>query len=168
MARALASRDWRQATVTAAGIADPLASELVTWLRLLSAGGEATETQGFIARHPDWPNQAGLRRRLGEALVAASSRTICPAACLPGVPYADAAITAAAADALRQAWIDGGQSAAEEQAFLRKWSGAIDPLTARRRFEHLVWQDGAGALREAARLGSATAAARAWAFSRWT
>ncbi len=163
MARALASRDWRQATVTAAGIADPLASELVTWLRLLSAGGEATETEGFIARHPGWPNQAGLRRRLGEALAAASGRTICPAACLPGVPYADAAITAAAADALRQAWIDGGQSAAEEQAFLRRWSGAIDPLTAQRRFEHLVWQDGAGALREAARRGSASAAARAWA-----
>lgn len=165
MKQAVAARDWRRAAAIATSIADPLASELVTWLRLLSLGGEAGDVEAFIARHPDWPNQAGLRRRLGEALAAAASRAVCPGVCLPGLPYADAANNAAAIAALRMFWIGGVQTAAAEQAFLRKWSSVLDAPTASRRFERLVWQEdtSAAAVRDAARLGSDAAAARAWA-----
>ncbi len=164
IARALRAQDWQRAATVASGIADPLAGELVTWLRLLRGGG-AGEVEAFIARHPDWPNQAGLRHRVAEALAATASATICPESCLPGLPYADAAAGAAAAAALRQLWISGVQDAADEQAFLRRWSGALDPLTSSRRFARLVWQDGAtaAALRQATRLGADAAAPRAWA-----
>ncbi len=163
MAQALKTQDWRRATAIAAGIADPLASQLVTWLRLLRVGGQAGEVEAFIARHPNWPNQPGLRRRLGEALAAAANGAVCPGQCLPGLPYADAASDVAAILVLRRFWTDDVQSAADEQAFLRAWSGALDPAASARRFERLVWQDGAAALRQATRLGPDAAAARAWA-----
>ncbi len=163
MAQALRTQDWRRATAIAAGIADPLASQLVTWLRLIRNGGEAGEVDAFIVRHPNWPNQPALRRRLGEALAATANGAVCPGQCLPGLPYADAASDLAAIVALRRYWIDDVQSAAGEQAFLSAWSGAVDPATSARRFERLVWQDGIAALREATRLGPDAAAAHAWA-----
>ena len=57
------------AQAQATGSADPVATEVATWLRLqIEGGGTASEIDGFLRAHPDWPGRAQLGQRLQEAL----------------------------------------------------------------------------------------------------
>ncbi len=163
MRRLLSSHDWAGASARAAGVADPLASTLVAYIRLLSpGGGGAGEIAGFIAQHPQWPDQAGLRQRRDEALSAEAQAALGTPE-TAALPAASAALRAVAAASLRRAWIDGFTSPdAERRA--AAWSPMLDPPSQTARFERLVWVDAAAALRQVGRLsGQERAAALAWA-----
>ena len=61
---AIRADQWGEAQSAAAAYADPVATKLVTYFRLLSPGAaSADEITAFVARNPDWPNQALLERR---------------------------------------------------------------------------------------------------------
>src|SRR6516164_928415 len=60
---------WADAQRAAAAYADPVATKLVTYYRLLAPGAAtADEIADFMAQSPDWPNQALLERRRQEAI----------------------------------------------------------------------------------------------------
>ena len=60
---------WADAQLAASSYADPVATKLVTYYRLLTPGGAtASEITDFMQQNPDWPNQALLERRRQEAI----------------------------------------------------------------------------------------------------
>ena len=143
-----------------------------------------------MAQSPDWPNQALLERRRQEAIAAEPDQASVLAQCgrnqltLPQAmlrcaeAQANGGNNAEAAEQARRAWIAGITDAAEEAAFLRRWSGAVRPEDQWERFQHLAWQrrgsggppdpaprsgasdDGRGAARAAARCARRRCAAR--------
>jgi soluble lytic murein transglycosylase len=159
---------WPDAHSAAATYADPVATKLVTYFRLLAPGAAtAEEIAAFMALSPDWPNQALMERRRQEAIAAEPDQANVLAQCernqltLPQAMLrcAEAQATgghnAEAADQARHAWLAGITDAAAEAAFLRRWSGAIRPEDQWERFEHLAWHDEAAAARQIPRLDPA-------------
>src|SRR5215469_13613238 len=60
---------WADAQLAASNYADPVATKLVTYYRLLTPGGAtAAEITDFMQQNPDWPNQALLERRRQDAI----------------------------------------------------------------------------------------------------
>ena len=41
----------------------PVAADVIEWHRLRAGGGTYTEVMNFLARRPDWPGEAYLRKR---------------------------------------------------------------------------------------------------------
>src|SRR5262245_38006943 len=128
---------WADAQRAAAAYADPVATKLVTYYRLLAPGAAtADEITDFLAQSPDWPNQALLERRRQEAIAAdpdlASTLAQCDrnALTLPQTllhcaeALANAGRNAEAQEDARRAWIAG---IGDEAGFLRRWSGALRP-----------------------------------------
>jgi soluble lytic murein transglycosylase len=149
---------WADAQRAAATYADPVATKLVTYFRLLSPGAAtADEITDFMARNPDWPNQAQLERRRQEAVAADPDLASTLAQCdrnrltLPQTmlhcaeALADAGRNAEAQEAAREAWIAGY---ADEPGFLRRWSGAVRAEDNWERFQRLIWRDATAAARQ--------------------
>lgn len=65
---AAAGGDWVAAEVAIAAAPDPLAHEILTWVRLRDGAGRWSDYQTFLAWHPNWPGLATLRRA-GERLI---------------------------------------------------------------------------------------------------
>lgn len=157
---------WADAQAAAASYADPVASKLVTYYRLLAPGAAtADEIVSFMQQNPDWPNQALLERRRQEAIASdpdlASTLAQCqqdkltlPAAMMHcAEAEANAGNLAAADEDARHAWVAG---IGDETDFLRRWSGAIRPADQWERFERLVAHgDDAAAARQIPRLDPA-------------
>ncbi|WP_239450574.1 lytic transglycosylase domain-containing protein [Loktanella sp. S4079] len=57
-----ASADW-DAAYTLAADADPVAADVLTWLRLRDGDATFDDYRLFVGAHPDWPGQARLRAR---------------------------------------------------------------------------------------------------------
>jgi len=156
---------WSDAQLAAASYADPVATKLVTYYRLLAPGAAtADEITDFMAQNPDWPNQALLERRRQDAIAAEPDQASALAQCERNkltlaqtmLRCAEAEATAGhtteANDAARRAWLAGITDAAAETAFLRRWSGAIRPEDKWERFSRLASHDAAAASRQVARL----------------
>ncbi len=137
---------WVEAQRAAAAYADPVATKLVTYYRLLTPGAAtADEITDFMAQSPDWPNQALLERRRQEAIAADPDLAATLAQCdrnsltLPltmlhcAEALANAGRTAEAAEAARHAWVAG--VAVDEAGFLRRWSAAVSADDHWERFE---------------------------------
>ena len=165
---AIRANRWADAQLAAAGYADPVATKLVTYYRLLAPGAAtADEISDFMAQNPDWPNQALLEHRRQEAIAAEPDQATAQALCdrnkltLPQAMlrcaevYATAGRNADAADEARRAWIEGITTPAAETAFLRRWSGAPRPDDQWARFQNLAAHDAAAAARQAPRLDPA-------------
>ena len=163
---------WADAQRYAAGYADPVATKLVTYYRLLAPGGAtADEIADFMAQNPDWPNQALLERRRQEAIAAEPDQASALAQCardkltLPQAILrcaeadANAGHNNEAAEEARKAWLTGITDPAAEAAFLHRWSGAVHAEDQWARFTHLSWHDPAAAARQIARLDPAHRAA---------
>ncbi len=171
--QALRANDWPAARAMAAADPDPLAPELVDFIRLLNPGqASARELADFLAAHPAWPDQATLEKRYGEALVLETDGHVAADLCRARAPAAAAALLrcadAVSGDArqaahwARAAWVAGLSGAADEAAFLARWSGAVGPADEAARFERLLGTDVGAARREVARLaGPAQAGAAA-------
>ena len=156
---------WSDAQAAAATYADPVATKLVTYYRLLTPGAAtAAEIADFIAKSPDWPNQALLQRRQEEAIAAEPDLANVLAECdrfQPTLPRtlvhcaeaeANAGHLAQANDDARRAWIDG---IGDDAAFLNRWTTAIRPEDQWARFQHLIEHDTTAAARQIPRLDAA-------------
>lgn len=55
--------DWAIALKLARQIKDPVATDIVTWMRLRKAGGDWREYQAFLEQNPEWPGLKVLRTR---------------------------------------------------------------------------------------------------------
>jgi soluble lytic murein transglycosylase len=160
---------WADAQHIASTYADPVASKLVTYYRLLAPGGAtADEISGFMAQNPDWPNQELLERRRQEAIATDPDLANTLAQCdrnaltLPQTmlhcaeALADAGRNADSLAEARRAWIAG---IGDEAGFLRRWSEAVRAEDDWARFQHLAARDAAAAARELPRLDPAHRAA---------
>jgi soluble lytic murein transglycosylase len=160
---------WSDAQAAASTYADPVATKLVTYYRLLTPGAAtAAEIADFMAKSPDWPNQALLQRRQDEAIAAEPDLANVLAECdriHPTLPRtlvhcaeaeANAGHLSQANDDARRAWIDG---IGDDAAFLSRWTTAIRPEDHWARFQHLIEHDPAAAARQIPRLGAAHRAA---------
>lgn len=47
----------------------PVAADVIEWHRLRAGGGTYTEVMNFLARRPDWPGEAYLRKRSEDAVI---------------------------------------------------------------------------------------------------
>lgn len=65
---AAAGGDWVAAEVAIAAAPDPLAREILAWVRLRDGAGRWPDYKTFLAWHPNWPGLATLRRA-GERLI---------------------------------------------------------------------------------------------------
>jgi soluble lytic murein transglycosylase len=159
---AIRADQWVEAQSAAAAYADPVAIKLVAYYRLLSPGAAtADEITDFMARNPDWPNQALLERRRQEAIAAepdlASTLAQCDRNALTLAPtmlhcaeaLANAGRNQEAQEEARRVWIAGYS---DEAGFLRRWSGALRESDTWERFQRLIWHDSAAAARQLPRL----------------
>jgi len=176
MMTALTAQDWPAAEALAAHDPDPLAAELVHYIRLLAPDqGSAAEIGGFAAAHPTWPDQAVLRKNLGHAIAQEAGQAQALADCRQYKPTLDVALVRcaqaelaanrpdAAAALARQAWLTGIIGEPQEAAFLADWQRFITPEIQWRRFDALDWAGNPAADRQAGRVASsrrALAAAR--------
>lgn len=60
--------DWSRAERIAAEMGETISVDIVLWSRLREGLGDWDAYAGFLARHPDWPNDATLRMR-AESLI---------------------------------------------------------------------------------------------------
>src|SRR5215472_2687608 len=111
---------WADAQRAAAAYADPVATKLVSYYRLLAPGAAtADEITDFMAQSPDWPNQALLERRRQEAIAtdpdpastlaqcARNKLTLAVAMQHCAEAVANAGRTAEAGELARQSWVAG-------------------------------------------------------------
>jgi soluble lytic murein transglycosylase len=169
---AIHANRWSDAQLAAATYADPVATKLVTYYRLLAPGAAtADEITDFMAQNPDWPNQALLERHRQEAIAAEPDQASALAQCERNkLTLAQTMLRCAEAesntghnseanDEARRAWLAGSTDAAAETAFLRRWSGALRPDDQWERFNRLAAHDAAAASRQITRLDPAHRAA---------
>ena len=149
---------WADAQAAAAQYADPVATKLVTYYRLLAPGAAtAQEIADFVASSPDWPAQAALERRRQEAVANDPDDAAVLAQCDQGkltVPaarlrcanaLANAGRNDAAAAEARRAWIAGFPDPA---GFPQRWRSVQTPADQWDRFQGLAWSDATAAARQ--------------------
>ena len=159
---------WSDAQLAASSYADPVATKLVNYFRLLTPGAAtADEITDFMAQNPDWPNQALLERRRQEAIAAEPDLASTLAQCdrnkltLPQAMLhcaeaaANAGRTGEANEEARRSWLAGITEAPAEAAFLHRWSAALRQDDQWVRFQHLAWRDAPAAERQVPRLDPA-------------
>lgn len=157
---------WAEAQLDAATEADPVASKLVTYFRLLAptGGASAAEIAAFMDDNPNWPERAKLEQRRQEALAREPVEAAALAQCERTEPTLAAtrlrcaeALTAAArpddaARLLRLAWVNAITDPAEETAFLHRFGSIIRPREQSERFNALIAKHPDAAARQVARL----------------
>ena len=152
---------WAEADAAVAGLADPVASKLVRYYRMLAVGAaNVTEIADFIRTSPDWPAQALLEKRRQEALIAEPDPAVAAAQCAEPRPTQVAALlrcayVAPASDApayARAAWVAGIADPAGEAAFLQRWGAILTQDDEWARFLRLSWTAPQAADQQAARL----------------
>lgn len=153
---------WPEAEIAAARYADPVASKLVTYYRVLAPhAASAAEIAAFMAENPDWPFQTLLARRLNEAIAAEPQDAAAATLCRAQTPSAAATLERCAqafgdgpeATAMaRAAWVAGDDGVPWEIAFVLRWGSVLRPQEERERFDALARRDTAAATRQAMRL----------------
>ncbi|NOX74751.1 MAG: lytic transglycosylase domain-containing protein, partial [Alphaproteobacteria bacterium] len=64
--------NWEVAAALAGRVSDPVAREIITWMRLREGEGDFQEYTAFLARNPDWPG-LNLLRIKGEGKILQSA-----------------------------------------------------------------------------------------------
>ncbi len=156
---AVAGDDWDAAYLLAA-TADPVARDVLTWLRLRAGEAEFGDYLSFAAARPDWPGLSQLRRA-AEAVIPpdADPQTVIawfdatPPATGAGVVRLVEAMTAAgqteaAESALREAWLTLGLDEDGHAVMMASFADRLTPWHAARA-DALLWR---GRTSDAARL----------------
>lgn len=134
---------------------DDLASQLILWMSLTQGGTDASwdAITGFMKRHPDWPNQAALRRnaeaKMPSDMPYAQVREWFeknPPLTLIGLGrYADALMETGSSDKaielIRDRYINGSFGAQEERDFRQRYVGLLRPSDHAARLDQLIWAD---------------------------
>jgi soluble lytic murein transglycosylase len=55
--------NWENAAILARRVSDPIAGEIITWMRLRKGKGDWSDYTAFLKRNPDWPGLKLLRHR---------------------------------------------------------------------------------------------------------
>lgn len=119
MASALAAAgtgDWIEAESIAARMGDPVAEDLILWLRLRDGLGGWGEMQAFLAREPGWPNRDTIRRFAERAMPAALPAPVTLAFFREQPP-----LTGTGALRLSEALAATGQGEAADKEILHAW-----------------------------------------------
>lgn len=134
---------------------DDLASQLILWMTLTQGGTDAgwEAITGFMKRHPDWPNQAALRRN-AEAKMPSDMpyREVRewfeknPPLTLVGLGrYADALMETGSSDKaielVRDRYINGSFGAQEERDYRQRYVGLLRPADHAARLDQLLWAE---------------------------
>ena len=151
-AQAARRGDWDTAQMRAYEASSPVVGKVVFWLKATSPDTVLSfpELADFIAANPDWPSQTALRKRaeemLGEGydpqvLIAWFERF--PPLTTNGRIRLAAAMASVGRDddrrrLIRQAWIEGGFSEAEEQEFLAGNGAVLTADDHARRLDRLL------------------------------
>jgi soluble lytic murein transglycosylase len=156
---AAAGDDWDAAYLMAAE-ADPVARDVLMWLRLRAGGGDFAGYQAFVAARPDWPGLSLLRRE-AEAVILPETdpQTVIawfdasPPATGAGVVRQVEALIAtgreeAAEAALRDAWLTLGLDEEGHAVMMASFAERLAPWHAARA-DALLWR---GRTSDAARL----------------
>ena len=159
--QALRQNAWDAAGALAAAEPDPVAGQLVTFIRLLIPGqASAAELQRFMADHSAWPDQNRLEGRYGESLADEPDERITASLCAARRPAAGPALLHCAAGwalageapraiaAARQGWIALQAPADEEQNTLARWAGVLTQTDQQARFDRLEPADQNAAQRQ--------------------
>jgi soluble lytic murein transglycosylase len=134
---------------------DDLASQLILWMTLTQGGTDASweAITGFMKRHPDWPNQAALRRnaeaKIPSDMPYAQVREWFeknPPLTLVGLGrYADALMETGSSDKaielIRDRYINGSFGAQEERDYRQRYVGLLRPSDHAARLDQLIWAD---------------------------
>ena len=143
--------DWAEAKDYAAATGSPVAGDIVLWVRLRDGAGSWDEYLDFLARHPDWPAQATLRRA-GERqmppglppgavlgfFAGEPPQTGTGSLRLAGALAASGREPEAEAEVLR-AWRGYSMTGAERTAVLARWKAVVAPANAAR-LDMLLWR----------------------------
>jgi len=154
MAKALEAADnyeWARATELARANSDPIAGEIVEWLRLRAGDGTLGEYEAFIAANSDWPGMPFLQKT-GEAAIPVgqpSARIIQyfqnhppqtgEGAVFLALAYQGLAQHDEAAAVAVRAWREFTLSDEEQSALWRFYSGALTPYNVER-LDKLLWE----------------------------
>ncbi len=144
----VAAKDWAGAEAAAQG---PIAQDIVRWSKLRDGEGTLTEYEDFLARRPDWPGLALLRRKGEEAVARSTNPERVLAWFASGQPEtvegsfalirAYAALGRAEdaqAEAMR-AWIALSFTSDQETTLLAAYPSALAALH-ERRLDRLLWE----------------------------
>ncbi len=143
--------DWQEAKSFAAETGSPVAQDIVLWARLRDGAGNWDEYLDFIARHPDWPGLATLRRAgerqmpsgMPPAEVFGFFAGDPPQTGIGSLRLADALAASgrepeAEAEVLR-AWTSFSMTGAERAAVLARWKPVVAPAS-EARLDMLLWR----------------------------
>lgn len=150
------AEDWAAAEIAAAAARDPVAAEVVRWLRLSAGRGSWGEYRAFLAGHADWPRIETIRAHAERAMPASL-----PAAEVRRFFAGRAPVTGTGALRLAAAEAAAGERTAAEDRIVHAWSQlALTPAEAAEierlhprivakwtpvRLDHLIWRGEFGA-----------------------
>ncbi len=136
----------------AQGAGDKLAAKILNWIDLERplAGHSFAEITEFIDANPDWPHQQTLRARAEEGIGTVPDATLRqwfqrhpPSSPLARLKAADFMMTdgknEAARQEIRDVWVNGDFSGADEQLILSRYSEIIRPDDMIHRLDRLLW-----------------------------
>ncbi len=155
------AQHWAEADAAASGYADPVVGKLVAYYRMQTPGAATLgEIEAFRSKNPDWPQQAVLRQRRDEALIAEPDDAVAAAACDREPPHAAPALARCAdayqrqnrpeeaAAAVRAAWVAAAPNASWEADFFHRWATVLTAADQYARFDRLAWGDTSAASRQ--------------------
>ncbi|HLZ66429.1 MAG TPA: lytic transglycosylase domain-containing protein [Aliidongia sp.] len=143
---------WARAESLAGTAGDPLPAKIILWLDLQrsQAGHSFGEVAQFIDQNPEWPRQSTLRLRAEETIDQVPDGTLRawfshhkPAS--PSAKLKEAELMAADGDQagyagrIREIWIAGDFSAAEEKIVLARYGDKFTAEDQNRRLDRLIW-----------------------------
>ncbi len=150
-------RDWKRARAVERRIPDPFARKLALWGRLSAPGAPAElgELTGFVHYNPQWPRlnrilnktEAQLSAKGGDGEVLAWFRHRQPRTTLGRARLGEALLRRAKPNdrerglaLIREAWIKGNFSKADERRFIRRHGRRFGPKDHIARLDRLLWE----------------------------
>lgn len=143
---------WGRAESLAQSANDPLPAKIILWLDLQrsQAGHSFGEIAQFIEANPEWPRQSTLRLRAEETIDQVPDGTLRTwfQHHKPSSPFAklkEAELMVAGGDPagyavrLKEIWIAGDFSAADEKIVLARYGDKLTPEDQDRRLDRLIW-----------------------------
>lgn len=137
-----------------AAVTDPVGQKLLTWVRLRSGLGEASEYQAFLKTNPLWPERSLMTQRMEEALFteggAASSikeffKTAEPQTGIGTAALASAYLSEGDKEQARKlaakAWREMLIPASLETGFLKRFGGLLSEADHKWRFDRMTMDD---------------------------
>lgn len=145
-------RNWSRVSALRPSLTDPIARDLVDWVRLRGRQGSFAECRDFAERNADWPGMPLLRQRCESAIprggdaaqVEAYFKGQAPRTGIGSLRLAEALIRqdkgVAAAAELKRAWLTFNMDADEHAAFTERNGATIRDLH-EARLDMLLWRD---------------------------